>query len=184
MSSELDHYLHMIADLRGQVRTLIAGLPADALNWRPLAGVDDHAMNSLAVTAAHVAGAEHFWVAEVIGGYPTTRDRPAEFVTEVDGPDDLVRRLDEVGAETRDVFARLTAADLDETRQARERAVTTRWAILHVVDHTALHLGHMQITYQLWMGGGSKPSPRWYERLPYASSFYLTGGAALAAFFL
>jgi hypothetical protein len=37
---------------------------------------------------------------------------------------------------------------------------------MQIVDHTALHLGHMQITYQLWMGGQSKPSPYWYERLP------------------
>lgn len=163
---ELTHYLHMIEDLRGQVRAVIADLPAEALNWRPLPVSETHETNSLAVMAAHVAGAEHFWIAEVIGGYPTTRDRPAEFVIKVDGPDSLVQRLDEVGAETSDVFARLTAAELDGTRQAHERAVTTRWAILHVIDHTALHLGHMQITYQLWMGGGSKPSPRWHERLP------------------
>lgn len=166
MNSELGHYLHMIEDLRGQVRDVILDLPAEVLNWRPLPASDDHAMNSLAVMAAHVAGAEHFWIAEVVGGYPTTRDRPAEFVTEVDGPDSLVRRLDEVGAETRAVFARLTAADLDGTRDAHGRPVTVRWGILHVIDHTALHLGHMQITYQLWMGGGSKPSPRWFERLP------------------
>ena len=166
MNAELDHYLHMIEDLRGQVRELIVDLPAEALNWRPLPASDAHATNSLAVMAAHAAGAEHFWIAEVIGGYPTTRDRPAEFVTEVDGPDSLLRRLDDVGAETRDVFSRLTVADLDGTRDAHGRPVTVRWAILHVIDHTALHLGHMQITYQLWMGGGSKPSPRWFERLP------------------
>lgn len=163
---ELAHYLHMIEDLRLQVRDLIAGLPAEALNWRPLPAVDDHAMNSLAVLAAHVAGAEHFWIAEVVGGYPTTRDRPAEFVTEVDGPDNLLHRLDEVGAETRTVFAHLSPSDLDATRQARDRLVTVRWGILHVVDHTALHLGHMQITYQLFMHGQSQPSPRWFERLP------------------
>ena len=49
--------------------------------------------------------------------------------------------------------------------EARGRIVPVRWAILHVIDHTALHLGHMQITYQLWMGGQRGPSPRWYERL-------------------
>ena len=156
----------MIEDLRSQVRAVIADLPADALNWRPLPGVNDHAMNSLAVLAAHVAGAEHFWIAEVVGGYPQTRDRPAEFVTEVDGPDDLLARLDAAGRETRDVFAALTAADLEGMREVRGRTVTVRWGILHVIDHTALHLGHMQITYQLWMHGKSQPSPRWFERLP------------------
>lgn len=78
MLPELEHYLHMIADL-----------PAEALNWRPAPGVDDHAMNSLAVLAAHVAGAEHFWIAEVIGGRPATRDQSAEFVVQVEGPEAL-----------------------------------------------------------------------------------------------
>jgi len=165
LNSELAHYLHMIDDLRGQVRDLIAGLSTEAMNWRPLPGIDDHAMNSLAVLAAHVAGAEHFWIAEVIGGAPATRRRPDEFATEVGGPDSLLRRLDEVGAETREVFSRLTAAELDGMREAGDRTVTVRWGILHVIDHTALHLGHMQITYQLWMHGESRPSPRWFERL-------------------
>jgi len=179
MNPELEHYLHMIEDLRGQVRDLVADLPAEALNWRPLPRqdrdvpvpeVDDHAMNSLAVMATHVAGAEHFWVVEVVGRYPATRDRPAEFATQVDGPAGLLRRLDEVGAETGEVFAALTSADLDGARRVWDKPVTVRWGILHVIDHTSLHLGHMQITYQLWMQGGSKPSPRWFERVPSANS--------------
>ena len=166
MHPELRHYLHLIEDLRGQVRDLIAELPAEALNWRPIEGEDDHVTNSLAVMTAHVAGAEHFWIHEVTGNQPPTRDRPAEFRTAVDGPEPLLEKLKTVGEETGKVLAALTAADLDGTRQARDRTVATRWAILHAIDHTALHLGHMQITYQLWMGGGSKPSPRWFERLP------------------
>jgi hypothetical protein len=35
-----------------------------------------------------------------------------------------------------------------------------------VIDHTALHVGHMQITRQLWAGGKSFPSPLWSQRLP------------------
>jgi len=34
--SERDNYLQRIEDLRGQVRALIADLPAEALNWRPI----------------------------------------------------------------------------------------------------------------------------------------------------
>ena len=166
MLSELDNYLQRIEDLRGQVRALIADLPAEALNWRPAEGVDDHATNSLAVLAAHVAGAEHFWIAEVIGNHPMTRDRDAEFKIEVADAAELIRRFEAVEVETREVFSTLTAADLDGMREARGKTVAVRWGILHVVDHTALHLGHMQITYQLWKGGISKPSPRWFERLP------------------
>ena len=166
MLTELDNYLQRIEDLCGQVRALIADLPAEALNWRPTESVEDHATNSLAVLAAHVAGAEHFWVAEVIGGRPTTRDRDAEFRLEVVGASELIRRFDALQAETREVFSTLTVADLEGTREARGKTVSVRWGILHVIDHTALHLGHMQITYQLWNEGRSKPSPRWFERLP------------------
>jgi len=166
MLSELDNYLSRIDDLRAQVRTLITDLPAEALNWRPVEASDDHATNSLAVLAAHVAGAEHFWIAEVIGGRPATRDRDAEFVTVVSDAAGLCERLDEVAVETRQVFAELTSVALDGTREARGRAVDVRWGILHVVDHTALHLGHMQLTYQLWMGGKAMTSPLWFDRLP------------------
>jgi uncharacterized damage-inducible protein DinB len=155
----------MLDDLRGQIAGLIADLPAEALNWRPIEGEDDHVTNSLAVMAAHVAGAEHFWIHEVAGGQPPTRDRLAEFVTEVDGPESLLEKLEDTGRETAKVLMALTADDLDSTRMARDREVPMRWAILHAIDHSALHLGHMQITYQLWSSGRAGDSPRWFERV-------------------
>jgi uncharacterized damage-inducible protein DinB len=174
MLPELASYLQMIDDLRGQVRGLIADLPAEALNWQPIppsvppAGGGEErggVTNSLAALAAHVAGAEHFWIGEVIGGRPPTRDRDAEFVTKATNAAELVRILEEVGVETQAVFLTLTESDLDGVREARGRTVPVRWGILHVIDHTALHLGHMQITYQLWTSGQSRPSPRWFERV-------------------
>jgi uncharacterized damage-inducible protein DinB len=159
--SELDNYLQRIEDLRRQVGELIADLPAEALNWRPIEGDT----NSLAVLATHIAGAEHFWISEVLGSRPPTRDRDAEFAAQVSDAAELIRLLERTGAETREVFSKLTAADLEGRREVEGRMVPVRWAILHVIDHTALHLGHMQITYQLWMGGQSKLSPFWFERL-------------------
>jgi uncharacterized damage-inducible protein DinB len=166
MLPELESYLQRIEDLRGQVSDLIADLPAEALNWRPTKGIESHATNSLAVLAAHVAGAEHFWIAEVIGGHPHTRDREAEFATQARDASELRRLLEETGVETQEVFSSLDGADLDGTRKVEGQTVPVRWGILHVIDHTALHLGHMQITYQLWNEGQSRPSPFWFERLP------------------
>jgi len=166
MLTELENYQLRIEDLRGQIRNLIAGLPVEALNWRPTEQIDDHATNSLAVLATHTAGAEHFWLGEVVGGLPPTRNRDAEFVTEVDSAAPLLQLLESVGQETRQIFANLTQADLNQTRPARDKEVAVRWAILHVIDHTALHLGHMQITYQLWMDGKGTQAPRWFQRLP------------------
>lgn len=166
MTSEIEQYLNMIEDLRGQVRTLIADLPAEALNWRPLDTLDDHITNSIAVMVMHIAGAEHFWIGEVIGGMPTTRDRPAEFETAVEDVAPLLARLDAVAEETPAVLSSLDEEELAGTRKVNGNKVPVRWGILHVIDHTAVHLGHMQITYQLWKSGEAGPSPRWFERVP------------------
>ncbi|MGD2040729.1 MAG: DinB family protein [Anaerolineae bacterium] len=169
MLSEVEHYRKMMEDLRGQVEDLIRDLPQEALNWRPVedtaTGGGGHATNSLAVLAAHTTGSERFWIEEMVGRLPPRRDRDAEFATEVTDAAALVEDLKRVCVETRRVLSALTAADLEGERQVQGKAVPVRWCILHVIDHTALHLGHMQLTYQLWMGGQSGPSPRWYERL-------------------
>ena len=166
MLPEIASYIALLDDQRRQVIDLVVDVPAEALNWRPLPELDSHVTNSLAVLAAHVAGSERFWIAETIGGYPATRDRDAEFRTEVTGPDPLVLRLQTVGEDTAAVLAALTAERLEETVRVRERETSVRWSILHVIDHMAVHLGHMQITYQLWMGDTSRPTPRWSEHLP------------------
>ncbi|NJN82779.1 MAG: DUF664 domain-containing protein [Caldilineaceae bacterium] len=129
-------------------------------------GNDAHELNSLAVLATHVAGAERFWIHEVIDRQPALRDRDAEFGAVASDSEQLRQRLAATGDETQRVFDGLTLAGLDATRTVRDKIVPVRWAILHVIDHTALHLGHMQITYQLWRGGSAYNSPRWHQRLP------------------
>jgi len=164
--TELANYLERLEDLRGQISTRVAELPAEALNWRPIEGSGDHATNSLAVLATHTAGAEHFWIAEVVGGRPATRDREAEFATQAASSAEIVRLLENTSRETREVFLALKGTDLGDTRQNEGRTVPVRWCLLHVIDHTSLHLGHMQVTFQLWAGGRSVRSPLWFERLP------------------
>ena len=104
MIAELDNYLERIEDLRGQISGLLADLPAEALNWRPIEGRDDHVTNSLAVLTAHLAGAEHFWIAEVIGGRPATRDRDAEFAVVAATPAELLQLLEKISQETKEVL--------------------------------------------------------------------------------
>lgn len=162
---ELSNYLERIEDLRSQVTGLISALPAQALNWRPIEGKDEHVTNSLAVLTSHICGAEHFWIAEVIGHKKATRDREVEFSAVATNSESFVQLIEKTAQETREVFSKLDDKDLDGTRQAKGRLIPVRWCILHVVDHTALHLGHMQITYQLWSGGKTFESPLWFERL-------------------
>lgn len=165
MLPEITQYLERIEDIRSQVIKVIQDLSPEALNWRPIEVEDDHVTNSLAVMAAHVAGAEHFWIAEVIAKQPATRDRDSEFNVHTDNSAELVESLDNVGKETREILSKLTEADLMGDRQVRDKTVPVRWGILHVIDHSSLHLGHMQLTFQLWNHGKTDPSPRWYQRI-------------------
>ncbi|MDH5605278.1 MAG: DinB family protein [Anaerolineae bacterium] len=164
MLEEIKQYLGMIDDLHEQIIALLSGLTAEALNWRPDAPEEGEGYNSLAALAAHVAGAERFWSVEVIGGTPVKRDRPAEFKTVAQSPEPLIENLRKVGEETRQALQDLSADALLEVKQVRERTVPVRWAILHLIDHAALHLGHMQITTQLYHHGKNHPNPRWFER--------------------
>jgi len=150
MNSEIASYLEWIEELRSQVRGVIKDLPTEALNWRPVESTDDHATNSLAVLAFHIAGAEHFWISEVIGQHPPTRHRPSEFITIAPHADELVAKLNDLAKETRQTMSNLTAVSLDQTYTGRDQTFTGRWCIMHVIEHTSLHLGHMQLTYQLW----------------------------------
>ena len=158
-------YLERIEDVRGQIDAILQTLTLDAVNWRPDDGSDDHAMNSIAILAMHTAGAEHFWIGEVVGGLPATRDRDAEFETKVADTAVLCQTLAKVGQQSRTVLESLTQEDLDGHREARGRLIPVRWSILHVIDHTSLHLGHIQLTTQLWQGGTAVDAPRWFQRL-------------------
>ncbi len=166
MLSELENYLQRIEDHHKQIIDLIDDLPREGLNFFPITLPDLQVSNSIAVLTAHVAGAEHRWIGEVIGGLPVTRDRALEFAIRVRNSAPLIDMLNSTLAETRSIFSRLTMNDLDKEYEVEEKIVPGRWAILHIVDHTSLHLGHMQLTYQLWAKGDSKSSPFWFSRLP------------------
>jgi uncharacterized damage-inducible protein DinB len=163
---ELSNYLLRLEDQRAQIREIIKDLPAEGLNWNPFEGTGKHLANSMAVLAAHTAGSERFWIGEVVGGNPPTRDRDAEFKKVVTSSAELLQLLELASQETREVFSRLTPYDLEKTVQAMGKDVPVRWAIVHIIDHTALHLGHMEMTYQMWKGGEFHPTPVWHTRLP------------------
>lgn len=165
MLTEIDTYRVRLADLRRLIKELVADLTPEALNWRPLPESAGE-FNSLAVMIAHAAGAERFWIIESIGGQTATRDRDAEFKVVTGSLDELLARLDRAEAETNAVLAALDPAVLDTMIVVRGKEVSVRWALAHVLEHTAIHFGHMQITRQLWEGGKSTPSPLWHDRLP------------------
>jgi uncharacterized damage-inducible protein DinB len=151
MLKEIEGYLSILTDLRAQVKKGLEGLPTEALDWRPTKGQGDLATNSMVSIAIHLAGSETFWMKEIIGGRPIHRDREAEFIARGFGESELQAKLDAAGKVTVEFLSSLSPAQLDESRTFRDRKVTVRWAVLHVIEHMATHLGHIQLTRQLWM---------------------------------
>jgi uncharacterized damage-inducible protein DinB len=150
MIKEIEGYSAILDDLRGQVKKGVEGLAPEALDWRPLPGEGDLSTNSLGAIATHLAGSETFWMKEIIAGQSVHRDREAEFAAKGTSVTQLLAGLDAAGRAAKEVLTALPPSRLDEERKFRDRKVTVRWAILHVIEHTATHLGHIQLTRQLW----------------------------------
>jgi uncharacterized damage-inducible protein DinB len=163
---EADHHLQRIEILRQQVYDLLAAAPDDALNWVPDGGEGADRFNSLAALAAHIAGTEHYWISEVIGQQPSVRDRDAEFAAKAVNNRPLLSLLEKTGGDSREVFVKLSESDLNRTVHVDGETPTIRWILMQVASHTATHLGHMQITYQLWNNGKMFKDVRWKSMLP------------------
>jgi len=140
-------YLDRLEVLHGHIAKALEGLPPEALDWSP--GPE---MNSLAVLVTHLTWAERYWIGDVALGDPSDRDREAEF--RVHGLDAaaLTRRLESTLAYARQALDRLSLEDLEKERRSPRdgQPFSVGWAILHALEHTGIHLGHIQLTRQLW----------------------------------
>lgn len=125
----------------------LAGLPDAALDWTPTP-----AMNSLAVLATHSAGATRYWIGDVVGDDRSDRIRASEFAAAGTSAEALSAQLAAMLAHSRQVLAVLTPADWLRVCQppSHDRRVTVGWALLHALEHLAEHVGHAQITRELW----------------------------------
>ncbi len=150
MTTELQEYMAFFADYPRQVGVLLEGLAPEALNWRPLETGDQDVTNSLAVLVTHAAGAVEYWVVQVAGGRPVARNRAAEFQARATDVEALRQRLAAACEAAGQALQGLRPEHLDEVVEGRDRQVARRWALLHAVQHSSLHLGHMQLTRQLW----------------------------------
>jgi uncharacterized damage-inducible protein DinB len=136
-----------LQSLHDGIEQALEGLPPEALDWDPAAD-----MNSIVVLVVHLTGAERYWIGDVAAGEPSGRDRAAEFMAHGLSAAELRERLAASSAYVRKVLARFTLDDLAKphTSPRDGRKFSTGWALLHALEHTALHLGHIQITAQSW----------------------------------
>jgi len=150
-------YFEKLSRLHEEFKRELNSLPHEALDWTP-----GNEMNSVAVLAVHTAGAARYIIGEVVGGRPAYRQREAEFTVQGWDHAALMIQLDEALAQHEQVLAELELADLEAARFSpkHNREVKVMWALVHALEHTAMHLGHVQLTRQLWQQQAKSESLR------------------------
>ena len=143
-------YMELLQTLSRDFIATFADLPAEALDWVP--GVE---MNSFAILVVHVTGASRYFLSDVAMGESSNRNRALEFQAKGLTHDELKARFEALETYARGVCERMTVADLATSRpitlrDGNVRQMSNAYALMHALDHTGLHLGHAQITRQLW----------------------------------
>jgi hypothetical protein len=134
-------------ELHVDIAKAIGGLPTKALDWVP--GPE---MNSISVLVVHLIGAERYWIGDVAHGDDSNRVREQEFLVSGLTVDDLEHRLFAADEYIRLSMSHFSLSDLDKICKSprNEKTFTVGWSLLHALEHTALHTGHIQLTRQLW----------------------------------
>lgn len=142
-------------------RAALDGIPdSDLASWKPAPETASGETNTFAAMAVHTASAAGWMLHHQVFGDDLPRDREAEFRA--------IATRDEIDA----VFEGLLGSFRERIESGEEVDLTAMpptiresipdWTrmhwLLHMIDHTALHLGHAQIQKQLWLAArGAHP---------------------------
>lgn len=133
--------------LRDSAVFKLEGLDSEQLRWRPAPTA-----NSLGVIVVHLGYAERLWIRAIFAGEPMDMQWRRHMFELPDGwgRDEIVSFYREETAQVDRVLDRATSFDLASAGPLRP--TTLRWAVLHLIEETARHAGHMDITRELLDG--------------------------------
>lgn len=133
---------------RVEMVRLATGLTAEQAAWRP----HDEA-NSIAEMISHLAWVERWWFGHVFGGSALNpKDDPLwpGFAAAGERPiAELVEFYVEAWKESDVVWV---GADLEEVVPTKHGPTSLRWIVVHLIEETARHAGHADITRQMLDG--------------------------------
>ena len=138
---------------RDEMRDAVKGLPADALNWRPVP--DD--TNSIAVLAVHSLSSTRMWLSIAVGESPPDRDRASEFAVSAGDSAELLSSVGRLTEACLSLVDDSRTVDWSALRDAQgppgsgeDTQVFAAWALLHALEHLREHVGQISLTRQLW----------------------------------
>ncbi len=116
----------------------------DGLDERAARGVSTPTGLSPHVIVAHLTGVERGWFREHFAGEPEQRVRDEEFLAQQRS---LVELLADYRVEIDACDAVIAGHDLDQVSTHRDH--TLRWIVLHLIEETSRHLGHLDLLTEL-----------------------------------
>jgi uncharacterized damage-inducible protein DinB len=133
--------------LRESALFKLEDLDDEQLRWRPAATA-----NSLGEIAVHLGYAERQWVRVIFDGETMDMAWVQQMFDIPDGwsTADVVSFYRKESAAADDVLDR--AGSLDTAGKSQARPTTLRWVLTHLIEETARHVGHMDITRELLDG--------------------------------
>lgn len=161
---------HLVEDFLPKVERCLDKLNDEQIWWRP-----NEESNSIGNLVLHLCGNARQWIVCGVGNATDTRDRDAEFAQR-----DVVARgelLSLLRQTIDDVDSTLQGCDADrllEMRTIQHGEVSVIEAILHVVEHFAMHTGQIIMLTKMLTGSDmafydfvdSKPIPKWKTETP------------------
>ena len=133
------------------LRAVVAGLPADARDWRP-AGPET---NSIAVLATHSMNSTRLWLTVAAGLPRPPRDRDAEFRATGSDPTTLLDLIDALATECGVALDAAAGTDWGSPREwtrgdGEVIRLTAAYAVMHAVEHLRGHVDQASLTRHLW----------------------------------
>lgn len=154
-------------DQTKRLKEAVAELSVAELEWQQHPG-----MNTIGMLLAHIAVAEIYWIAvasdgldfrkdgdelllKIIGirgeddGMPLPEDGTHPAALHGKTPDDYSAMLDNALKYTHEKLKSWSDADLPQTYSRGSNEISKAWTLYHIVDHTSIHIGQIQLLKHL-----------------------------------
>ena len=148
MPTEAVQFASVIERTAREIISQIEALDGDSLNHL----LQFEGANTLGALATHCVGMGEYWVLALVGGRTIERDRPAEFRARASARE-LVLRIERWIVDMHALLDTLPDEQMNRVVDPPAafrgpelpEVITVRDSLLHVVEHNATHLGHIQI---------------------------------------
>lgn len=142
LAAEREQLIGYLDLQRNAVISKLDGLTEKQARWKPAPTA-----NSLLNLVVHLTGVERNWFQHVIAGKTIDRDRDAE-LRELTPDVTIASAIAGYRVASEESNAMMRSVDTDEPGRGMDQ-LNIRWVVLHMIEETARHAGHADITREL-----------------------------------